>query len=32
MEQPNQESSLRDFLAVLFKHKYTIGIIFNQQC
>ena len=28
MEQQNQESSLRDFLAVLFRHKYAILIIF----
>jgi uncharacterized protein involved in exopolysaccharide biosynthesis len=28
MEQKDQESSLRDFLAVLFKHKYAILIIF----
>jgi len=28
MEQQNQAGSLRDFLTVLFKHKYTILIIF----
>ncbi len=28
MEQQNQESSLRDFLVVLFKQKYTVLIVF----
>jgi uncharacterized protein involved in exopolysaccharide biosynthesis len=28
MEQQNQAGSLRDFLTVLFKHKYTILVIF----